>query len=125
QAVFGQELDDALVALGLQDLEQTIDDLKQQGNGADTCLKLKLEGRNPDDGVTEVAYEKGARLLRTIEAAVGRARFDVFLRKWFDTNAFQSRTTEQFLTFLRSELGAEMMTAGGDLDREVQVDEWV
>jgi drug/metabolite transporter (DMT)-like permease len=125
EALYGREFDDALLALGLQDLERTIADLKEQGQAADTCLKLKLAGRNPDDGVTEVAYEKGARLLRTIEAAVGRARFDVFLRKWFDSNAFQSRTTEQFLEFLRAELGPELAKKGQSLERDVQLDAWI
>ena len=50
-------------------------------------------GRDPDDGCTLVPYEKGALLLRTIEKAVGRERFDAFLRGYFDHFAFRSITT--------------------------------
>src|SRR5687767_6096075 len=107
EAVFGDEFEDALAVLGLQDLEKSIQELTSSGQAADTCLKLKLEGRNPDDGVTDVAYEKGARFLQAIERSVGRERFDALLRRWFDGNAFQSRTTEQFLAHLDRELGRE------------------
>jgi len=121
QKVFGTEFDDALAVLGLQDLERSMRELNDAGQPADTCLKLKLDGRNPDDGVTEVAYEKGARFLQVVEAAVGRERFDAFLRRWFDGNAFQSRTTEEFLAFLRQELGIERP----NLERDVEIDAWV
>ena len=41
--------------------------------GADTRLHLDLKGRHPDDGSSDIAYEKGAAFLRTIEAT-GRPR---------------------------------------------------
>jgi hypothetical protein len=119
EEVFGKEFDDALLVLGLQDLEKTLGELK--ATPKETCLKLDLAGRNPDDGVTDVAYEKGARFLQTIERAVGRERFDRFLRSWFDGNAFQSRTTEEFLAFLESEL----LNGKVKLAAPVNVDAWV
>jgi drug/metabolite transporter (DMT)-like permease len=125
EAVFGKDFDDALAVLGLQDLEKSIAELKEAGQEADTCLKLQLDGRNPDDGVTEVAYEKGARFLQVVERAVGRPRFDAFLRKWFDGNAFQSRTTEQFLAFLTNELGGADEAKAAAFARELQLDAWV
>jgi hypothetical protein len=70
----------------------------------DRVLYLPLEGRDPDDGVTLVPYEKGALLLRTIEREVGRERFDAFLRAYFDYFAFQSITTAQWLDYIRREL---------------------
>ncbi len=121
EAVFGKEFDDALAVLGLQDLEKTIAELREAGQERDTWLKLDLAGRNPDDGVTDVAYEKGARFLQTIERAVGRERFDRFLRAWFDGNAFESRTTEQFLAFFEAELVRERP----GLAKEVEVAAWV
>jgi drug/metabolite transporter (DMT)-like permease len=124
QAVFGQEFDDALAVLGLQDLEKTIAELRDSKQEGDTALKLKLDGRNPDDGVTDVAYEKGARFLQVIEKTVGRARFDAFLRKWFDGNAFQSRTTEDFLLYLQEEF-ADAYGGSAKLGDAIQVDAWV
>jgi hypothetical protein len=70
----------------------------------DSMLHLDLAGRDPDDGVSDIAYEKGATFLRTIEAAVGRDTFDAFLRGYFDRHAFHSITTSQFLDDLREHL---------------------
>ncbi|HUD97970.1 MAG TPA: M1 family metallopeptidase [Bryobacteraceae bacterium] len=70
----------------------------------DRVLHLDLTGRDPDDGCTLVPYEKGALLLRTIEQAVGRERFDAFLRAYFDHFAFRSITTADFLEYVRREL---------------------
>src|SRR5262249_21405383 len=71
---------------------------------SDRLLHIDLAGRDPDDGCTLVPYEKGALLLRTIERAVGRERFDHFLRAYFDRFAFQSITTAQFEEYLRAAL---------------------
>ena len=46
---------------------------------------------SPDDGLTDIAYEKGAAFLRTIEAAVGRERFDAWLKGWFEPPHASSR----------------------------------
>src|SRR6185369_16492785 len=70
----------------------------------DRVLHLDLTGRDPDEGCTLVPYEKGALMLRTIEQAVGRERFDQFLRSYFDHFAFQSITTAEFLEYIRREL---------------------
>jgi leukotriene-A4 hydrolase len=47
-------------------------------------LHIDLAGKDPDEGMTDIAYEKGAAFLRTIEQAVGRERFDAYLRSYFD-----------------------------------------
>ncbi|NGZ99936.1 hypothetical protein G5V59_05915 [Nocardioides sp. W3-2-3] len=64
---------------------------------------LDLAGRDPDEGPTKIPYEKGSLFLRTIEAAVGRERFDAFLRAYFDRFAFESMDTASFLAHLTSE----------------------
>ncbi|MCG2584820.1 M1 family metallopeptidase [Massilia sp. TS11] len=65
----------------------------------------------------ELAYPKGAWFLRTIEQRVGRARFDAFLREWFDSRAFQSARTEDFLSFLRARLPQALS--------EAEIEAWV
>ena len=40
-------------------------------------------------GMTDIAYEKGAAFLQTVESVVGRDRLDTFLRGYFDHFAFQ------------------------------------
>jgi leukotriene A-4 hydrolase/aminopeptidase len=74
---------------------ELLDELKRQPP-SDQILNIDLRGRDPDDGVTRIPYEKGAALLRAIEAKIGRARLDAFLKAYFDHYAFQSITTAEF-----------------------------
>ena len=64
-------------------------------------------GSDPEDALGAIAYDKGAWFLQFLEQRFGRAAFDPFLRSWFDSHAFQSVSTEQFVAFLRSELMAK------------------
>ena len=50
--------------------------------------------------MTQIPYEKGALFLRTLERKLGRAKFDEFLRSYFDEHAFQSIVTADFVDFL-------------------------
>ena len=87
----------------------------------DTILHADLKGRDPDDAVSDIAYEKGATFLRTIEATVGREAFDAFLRGYFDRHAFQSITTAQFLADLREHL----LKSDPQLEERLKVQEWL
>ena len=87
----------------------------------DTILHADLKGRDPDDAVSDIAYEKGATFLRTIEATVGRETFDAFLRGYFDRHAFQSITTAQFLDDLRRHL----LKDDPQLEERLKVQEWL
>lgn len=104
EAMYGADYAEMLAELGYQDLLHTVEELKAEGQAEDTRLKLDLEGRNPDDGVTDVAYEKGYFFLRHLENLVGREKFDAFLREYFDANAFQTMTTEGFIDYLGKNL---------------------
>jgi aminopeptidase N len=102
EALYGKDYSNMLAKLGYQDLIKTI-----RGMGAsnkDTHLKLSLEDRNPDDGMTDIAYEKGAYFLTSIEKAVGRESFDQFLKDYFETHKFQTISTEEFISYLEDEL---------------------
>jgi len=96
--------------LGRRQLDGEMAGLREQ----DRILHIDLAGRDPDDGCTLVPYEKGALLLGTIEQAVGRERFDAFLRAYFDHFAFRSITTADFLDYVRREL-----------PNDVPLDEWI
>ncbi len=98
------------------------DAVKEMGDTSkDIYLKTEYAGRNPDDGTNDIAYEKGYFFLRTIEAAVGRPNFDAFLRGYFDSHAFQSVSTEQFLTYLNENL----IKGNADLEKKIRVNDWV
>jgi aminopeptidase N len=113
----GREYADMLRQLGRQDLEEAIADL----DAPDTRLQLDLAGRNPDDGMTSVAYDKGAAFLQAVEAEVGRARLDAFLRAYFDEFAFRPMTSERFLEHMEQELFAGDSAAAA----RVQARDWI
>jgi len=102
EEIEGREYSDMLASLAVGDLSSTVDELGERSR--DTHLFLDLAGRDPDEGMNDIAYEKGFFLLRTIEDAVGRERFDSFLRRYFERFAFRSMTTERFVEHLRSDL---------------------
>jgi aminopeptidase N len=77
----------------------------------DQKLAIDLAGRDPDDGMTQVPYVKGALLLRMLEEKHGRAKFDAWIRAYFDKFAFQSITTEQFLAYLHETFPGENLQA--------------
>ncbi|HSK18878.1 MAG TPA: M1 family metallopeptidase [Longimicrobiales bacterium] len=116
----GRDYADMLRQLGRQDLQETIEDLGG-ANAPDTRLQLDLAGRNPDDGMTSIAYDKGAAFLQAVEAEVGRERLDGFLREYFDEFAFQPMTSEQFMQYMNAEL-----FAGDDAGAaRVQARQWI
>ncbi|QHL86253.1 aminopeptidase [Nibribacter ruber] len=102
EALYGHDYAEMLHTLGYQDLQHTLQELA--ATPQDTCLKLQLEGRDPDEGLTEIAYEKGNYFLRHIEQQVGRQRFDQFVKNYFSTYKFQSMDTTHFLEILEKEL---------------------
>src|SRR4051794_12436616 len=87
EALYGPERAAMLASLGWQELQDAVRELGGP-TGADTRLHLDLAGRDPDEGTTNIAYEKGAAFLRPIEQAVGRERWDAYLRSYFDRHAF-------------------------------------
>ncbi len=104
ESVYGRDYSEMLASLALQDLKSEIHEMEENGQSEDTKLKLNLEGRSSDDGMTAIAYDKGYMFLRYLEEQVGRERFDVFLKNYFTSNAFSVMDTETFLTILDKDL---------------------
>ncbi len=102
EKLYGVDYSEMLAVLALQDLRETVASLKSENNGEDTRLKLNLEGRNPDDGVTDIAYNKGYFFLRLIEEKYGREKFDSFLKSYFSGNAFKAMDTEGFIVYIKN-----------------------
>lgn len=117
EEVYGMDRAMMEQVLGWDSLQATLADLPPE----DTRLHIDLTGRDPDEGLTDVAYEKGAFFLRTIERTVGRERFDAYLRGYFDRYAFQPMTTEQFLADLREHL----IRGDAALEEQLQINAWV
>jgi leukotriene-A4 hydrolase len=100
EEVYGPETSGMEAVLGRQDLADELARL----DARDEILHIDLAGRDPDEGATRLPYEKGALFLRGLEELFGRARFDDFLRRYFDHFAFQSITTADFVAYLREHL---------------------
>ncbi|WP_374515213.1 M1 family metallopeptidase [Brevundimonas sp.] len=117
EALEGPERALMLQSLGWGDLQDTLASTPP----ADTRLKLELTGRDPDEGMSDVAYEKGASFLRTIERIVGRERFDAWLTGYFERNAFRPMTTELFLEDIREHL----VRGDAALEQQLMMDAWI
>ena len=117
--LYGREYADMLQVLGSTALRHTIEEL---GAGSpDTHLRLHLAGRDPDEGLTEIAYEKGYALLLALETLVGRPRLDAFIKEYFARFSFQAMSTDAFVAYLRATLLAERP----DLETQLQLAAWV
>ncbi|WP_338812913.1 M1 family metallopeptidase [Bernardetia sp. Wsw4-3y2] len=104
EEVYGKDYAEMLALISYQDLKSEVAAMTSAGSAEDTKLKLDLTDRNPDDGVTSIAYDKGFYLLKLIENTVGREKFDTFLNKYFTEYAFKTTNTEDFLTYLDKNL---------------------
>ncbi len=119
EQMLGKSYSDMLWELGYQDL---VDNVKELGDKSkDTWLKLDLKGRDPDDGLTDIPYEKGSHFLKLIENTVGRDRFDRFLVKYFDEHAFKTMTTEAFLTYMDTTL----LKDDSESKKTLKINAWV
>lgn len=85
-----------------------------------TALYVKTTG-NPDDGLTDIPYEKGYAFLQAMEAEIGRERMDKFVREYFEAFAFKSITTAQFIEYFE-----KVMIKGDDaLADRLRYKEWI
>jgi len=117
EKVYGRTYSEMLAALALKDLTATIADLGSAS--PDTKLKLDLKGRDPDDGMTDIAYNKGYFFLRLCEETFGRERWDAFLKKYFSDNAFVPMTTGSFIAYFNNYFKEQ------SLIKTINVNAWV
>ena len=117
ELVYSRRRAEMEAALELGELERGLARLPD----ADEILHINLAGRDPDEGATDVPYLKGALFLRRLEEAVGREKFDRFLRAYFDHFAFQSITTGDFLDYLQ----ANLLAGEPEAARSISLDEWI
>jgi hypothetical protein len=82
---------------------------------------MQLNGRNPDVGLSNIAYDKGCYFLRMSEKYFSRAVFDSFLNNYFNKYAFHSMTTQRFLAYYREQLTHNDTR----MERELQLRKWM
>ncbi len=102
EEVFGVEEAKMQDILSRKVLELSLEDFGK--DSPDTKLKVNSTGKNPDEAMSDIAYEKGYAFLQTVEAVVGRERFDKFLTAYYNDHAFQSITTEDFVDYFNKNL---------------------
>jgi len=119
EQMLGKSYADMLWEQGYEILVDAVKDLGDTSR--DTRLRVELDGRDPDDGFSDIPYEKGSLFLRLIEDNVGRAKFDTFLVHYFNAHAFRTMTTEGFLAYLDSNL----LKGDSALYHKLKVREWV
>lgn len=115
--VYGKARAEMETQIGRNLLEKSIKTMKPR----DQILHIDLNGLDPDENVTDIPYEKGFLFLLHLETLVGRERFDAFLKGWFAKHAFQSVTTDVFVTYLKKEL----LDKDAALAKAFPLDEWI
>lgn len=119
EEIFGKKEAEMQDVLTRADLDHNV---AEYGNtNPDTRLKVSMTNRNPDDGISQIPYVKGYNFLKVIEEAVGREKFDVFIKNYFDAHAFQSITTEDFVKYLNDNL----IKGDKALADKIKLDDWI
>ena len=118
EEIYGKEIADILFLIEYEELQETIEKMFKNNNHEATHLKLDLEGKDPDDGLNDVAYVKGALFIKTLEKEVGRELLDEFLTDYFNAHKFKSIKTEDFVDYLQVHLLLKN-------NIEFNVDEWI
>src|SRR5688572_2412523 len=104
--------------IGAKDLEEGRKTIEA---ARDNTLLPDMTNPDPDDAYSPVPYEHGARFMVFLEHRSGREAFDAFLRRWFDSHAFKSATTDQFLLFLKEQL----LAAKPGVVTDAEIQEWL
>jgi aminopeptidase N len=117
EEVYGLARSEMEALIEKQELIQEMAELPDK----DEILYVDLKGRDPDEGFTQVPYVKGMLFLRRLEEIFGRARFDTFLRGYFNQFAFKSIVTGDFVDYLQRNL----LDQNRELAKEINVNEWL
>ncbi len=119
EELYGEEEAKMLEVLGYKELVSTVEDLGDKS--PDTRLNVDFSGRDPDEGVTDIAYEKGFFFLKNIEEAIGRDSFDKFLKAYFEKYAFKSISLPEF----EKELDEQIIKNDTALKSKINAYAWI
>ncbi len=119
EALYGSHRASQEAALSFADMEEVF---AEKGLDAPiTALHLPEALATPDGSESGIVYDKGAVFMRTVETTVGRAKFDAWLRQWFDNHAFQPATSGLLLADMR----ANLVKGDAALEARLMLDDWV
>lgn len=101
EAVYGKEIADMEDVIGEFDAKNEV---KTLAPNMQLLALAAMPGTDPDEALSDIAYEKGQWFLTFLEQRYGRDLFDPFIRSWFDEHAFKSATTNDFVEFYKKNL---------------------
>lgn len=104
EELYGKDVSDILAAIEFYELQDELKTIAGSKYPEDSRLFLNLKNRDPDDGMTDVAYVKGSFFLKTLEQKVGRKNFDLFIQAYFKKHAFQTINSNDFINYLEENL---------------------
>ena len=117
EEVFGRERAVMEQALAAQDLNHELKELPE----GDQILHVEIEGRDPDDAFSGVPYTKGQLFLIYLEEKFGREKFDPFVKTYFNSHAFQSLDTPNFIEYLNKNL----IDKYPGIVSKTEIEEWI
>lgn len=120
EEIFGVDYANMETENGYRELLEEIETISKE-NPNDTKLKLDLDGRDPDAGMTSIAYEKGRFLLTLIEHTVGREKWDSFLMQYFKDHAFKTMNTDKFINYINTNL----LNSNPEWENIIQMEKWI
>lgn len=88
EEIYGRERATQEALLSFAAIEETLAEV-----GADAPGTALHQPEGTDSAGSAIVYNKGAAFLQTLDHAVGRTRFDAWLRQWFDNHAFEPATS--------------------------------
>ena len=119
EVIYGKSYQDMLDVSAEMSLRETLE--RMGADNADTRLKVNMDGRDPSIVFSLIPYFKGKFFLMTVENAVGRERWDAFLKDYFAKHAFGTMTTGRFLQYMNDNL----IMGNEELTEKIQIDNWV
>ncbi|MCM2314332.1 MAG: leukotriene A4 hydrolase C-terminal domain-containing protein, partial [Thermoanaerobaculia bacterium] len=119
EELFGRDYEEMLAANGATNLHAHVDAVT--ASGGSTSLHQDFGGRDPNEGFSTLAYEKGYSFMRTLEERVGRAEFDLFIKAFFSRHQFRWIDAAGFLASLR----AGPLAGKPGLETELRLEEWI
>ncbi len=115
EEIYGTKRARQEVALDYMAILETLDEV-----GADAPGTALHQPDGTDSAGSAIVYNKGAAFLRTLEGAVGRERFDAWLRQWFDGHAFQPATSNMIYEDMKANLAGSAAEAD-----QLKLKEWI
>ena len=106
-----------LAYIGHEDLKHEVEEMTKNHELHKSSLKMNLDGRDPDEGVSAIAYDKGYLFLRKLESIVGREKWDKFINEYFSTQAFKTINSVKFIDYLKNNLPEAV--------EKVDLEEWI